>query len=64
MQGTNASQPECGCCKRRRTCAVAKPAQQFFPSRFTTDGLTVTCRSCVFNAARDDRQARAARGGA
>lgn len=40
------------------TCHEPKPAKQFFPSRFTPDGLTHRCRPCVFAAARADRAER------
>lgn len=52
---------------RAKTCTICerqKDAEAFLPSRYSKDGLTDICRSCVFDRARSDRMERESKRGA
>jgi hypothetical protein len=44
--------------KTCRSCRIDRPIAGFFPSRFTADGYSERCRSCVAAAAQRDRAER------
>jgi hypothetical protein len=44
--------------KTCRSCRTDRPIAAFFPSRFTADGYSERCRSCVATAAQRDRAER------
>jgi hypothetical protein len=44
--------------KTCRCCRIDRPIAAFFPCRFTTDGFSERCRSCVAAAAQRDRAER------
>lgn len=44
--------------KTCRCCRIDRPIAAFFPCRFTADGYSERCRSCVAAAAQRDREDR------
>jgi len=45
------------CC----SCGDSKPHSEFLPSKFTPNGVTDSCRKCMFGRAKRDREEREAR---
>jgi hypothetical protein len=44
--------------KRCTCCCEIKPAAAFLPSRWMPDGLTDSCKTCIFARARTDQAER------